>query len=183
MERKLDTQAIRTPRLELIALTPSFVEALVAGDLATAGAELGIRVGPWLASDPSHVIQLHLAGLAGQSVGYEGFGWLVVLSGGRRARRAIGSVGFHGPPDARGRLELGCRIHPAHRGQGYAAEASTALLDWAATRFGITRFLVAVPARQEPWDLVPLEISNRGSATPGGPIEGLAELIELEPRS
>jgi hypothetical protein len=60
----------------------------------------------------------------------------------------IGTIGFHGPPDERGRLEVSCRIDPAQRSRGYAAEALSALLDWTTARYGVNRFLVALPTRR-----------------------------------
>jgi len=180
MEHGPERETILTARLELVSLTPSFVAALVAGDLRAARAELGARISPWLASDSGHFVQLNLAEIAGRAAGFAGLGRLIVVGGESHGRPAIGSIGFHGPPDDRGRLEVGCRIHPAHRGQGYAAEALAALLDWATMRFGISRYLVAVPSRHEPWELVPVDISGGQEASPGEPIEGIAELIELE---
>src|SRR5260370_1084853 len=35
---------------------------------------------------------------------------------------AIGGIGFHGPPDVAGRVEIGYNIIPAYEGQGYATE-------------------------------------------------------------
>jgi hypothetical protein len=93
-----------------------------------------------------------------------------------------GSVAVHGPLDDRGRLEVGCRIHPACREQGYAAEALRALLDWATAQFGITRFVVAVPSRREARDLVPIEVSRERASEHAEPINELAELIELDRR-
>src|SRR3954451_12633730 len=46
-------------------------------------------------------------------------------------RRVVGSVGFHAPPDDRGRVEIGSDVVAAERRQGYAREAIRALLDWA----------------------------------------------------
>jgi RimJ/RimL family protein N-acetyltransferase len=40
-------------------------------------------------------------------------------------------VGFHGPPDDQGRVEIGYGIVPAQRRQGYAREAIAGLTDWA----------------------------------------------------
>ena len=91
----------------------------------------------------------------------------------------IGSIGFHGAPDDHGRLELECRIHPAHRGRGYAAEAMTALVDWAAACFGITRFLAVVSSRREAGDLVSLEVANGQQGQSNEQVGALATLLEL----
>jgi len=173
-----DVELVRTHRLELAALTAPFADALVAGDLGAAAAELRASVGRWHATDPSHLVQLRLAAEAAAAVGFDGFARVVVLAG--PPRRAIGSIGFHGPPDDRGRLELGCRIHPAHRGRGYGVEAATALIDWATARFGITRFLLAVPSRRAAHGLVPIEIETDRGDRRGAGIHGLAAMVEWE---
>lgn len=180
MERWPDVEAIRTARLELRPLSKRFVDALRAGDEAAAAAEIEAQVDRWATADSSHVVQLHLAQQAGEAAGFSGFGRVIVLVAPRRARRMVGSVGFHGVPDDRGRLEVGCRIHLADRGQGYAAEAMAALVDWATARYGVTRFLVAIPARRDPVDLVPLEIVSPQGSPADERIAGLASLLERE---
>lgn len=182
MERWSDVTAVRTARLELRPLSKRFVDALLAGDHAAAGAEIGAQVDRWAAADSSHVVQLHLAQQDGVAAGFPGFGRVIVLVAPRRARRMVGSIGFHGVPDDRGRLEIGCRIHPAHRGRGYAAEAMAALVDWATSRYGVTRFLVAIPARQDPGDLVPLEMVSSPGVPADERIAGLASLLERRRR-
>ena len=54
--------------------------------------------------------------------------WLVVLEA---QRVAVGLVGFKGPPNEDGEVEIGCGIVPTHRGMGVATEAASALLEWA----------------------------------------------------
>jgi RimJ/RimL family protein N-acetyltransferase len=169
---------IRTARLELVTVTTSFVQCLTAGDVGAAGDELGARISRWLASDPSHVIQLHLASQTALVVGLAGIGRMIVVRAGSRPGRAIGSVGLSWPPDDRGRLEVSCRIRPTDRGSGYAAEAVTALLDWATALTGITRFLVAVPMPHEPWERVPLEIGIGRPEALDDPIDELTGLLE-----
>ena len=123
---------------------------------------LGASITRSLMGDPSHLVQL---GLAQASLGApEGGGRVVVLAQQPSRRRAIGSIGFHGPPDDRGRLEVGCRIHPAHRGRGYAGEAMTAMFEWAIARLGITRFLLAVSSLEAagPRLVAELELTSRG---------------------
>jgi len=44
---------------------------------------------------------------------------------------AIGGMGFHGPPDEAGRVEIGYNIIPAYEGQGYATEMARGMIDWA----------------------------------------------------
>ena len=42
---------------------------------------------------------------------------------------AIGGIGFHGPPDEAGRVEIGYNIIPAYQGQGYATEMARRAID------------------------------------------------------
>ena len=160
MRRVRPDDPIRTARLELVPLTAQFVEAVVAGDAVAAGTEVGAKVGRWLTADPTHVIQLHLAAQAAAARGFPDPGRAIILVMPGRARRLIGSIGFHGPPDDRGRLEASCRVHASHRSRGFAAEALGALLDWATAWYGATRFLVAVPAAGERREPVPIEIAD-----------------------
>jgi RimJ/RimL family protein N-acetyltransferase len=44
-------------------------------------------------------------------------------------RVAIGGIGFHGPPDEAGMVEIGYNIIPAYEGQGYATEMARWVID------------------------------------------------------
>jgi [ribosomal protein S5]-alanine N-acetyltransferase len=174
-------EPIRTARLELVPISPALIQALVGGDLVRASMILGAAISRSLARDPSHVTQLALAQASFGAP--KGGGRVVVLAQRATRRRAIGSIGFHGPPDDRGRLEVGCRIHPAHRGRGYTGEAMAAMFEWAATRLGIARFLVAVSSQDgsAPRLVTELELSGgRGWGDRIAELEGV--LDPLSPR-
>ncbi|MCZ1011451.1 GNAT family N-acetyltransferase [Streptomyces lydicus] len=47
---------------------------------------------------------------------------------------ALGSIGFHGPPDAEGLVEIGYDLSPSARGAGWATDAARLLAGWAAAR-------------------------------------------------
>lgn len=155
---------IRTARLELVPLSAAFTRALVDRDRDRASRIIGAAVNSWLVVDPAHVVQLDIA-LAAPGAP-QGGGRVVVLVERPGGPRAIGSVGFHGPPDERGRLEVGCRIAAAYRGRGYAGEAMTAMLEWAAVHLGVTRFLVSVAAAEPPGPrlVAELELTGRGAS-------------------
>ena len=175
-----DVEPVRTRRLDLITLTASVVDAVTAGDLGTASGQLGAEVGRWLAGDPSHLVQLHLAAQAAETAGFAGFARLIVP--GRSApRRVIGSIGFQGPPDATGRLEVGCRIHPAYRGRGWRGghDLSPRLGD---RPFRRDPLLLAVPSPSEAATLVPIEMSVVPSDAPGQGIDVLAKMLDGDRR-
>ncbi|MEV6835262.1 GNAT family N-acetyltransferase [Streptomyces sp. NPDC051133] len=56
--------------------------------------------------------------------------------------RALGAMGFHGPPDEDGLVEIGYDLAEGARGQGYATEALRGLSAWALARDDV-RILLA----------------------------------------
>jgi [ribosomal protein S5]-alanine N-acetyltransferase len=50
----------------------------------------------------------------------------------------IGDIGFHGPPDTSGRVEIGYSIIPEYRNQGYATEMTCHIIAWAWQQPGVT---------------------------------------------
>jgi RimJ/RimL family protein N-acetyltransferase len=71
--------------------------------------------------------------------------------------RAVGSMGFHGPPDAEGRVEIGYDLAAAARGQGYATEALRALAAWALAEEDV----VTVTARVDPGNTASRHVLER----------------------
>jgi RimJ/RimL family protein N-acetyltransferase len=105
-------------------------------------------------------------------------GWTVVVVGGPDCP-IIGSAGFHGPPDDRGRLEIGFSVDPAVRHLGYAAEAMQALVAWARSRHGVSRFLVSLPSVGEASRAAPVELDFPATATPDDLSEAWIASLEV----
>ncbi len=59
--------------------------------------------------------------------------WVTRFVVGTTTCSAVGRAGFHGPPDARGMVEVGYAIDPPHRRRGYARSALEILLGLAAS--------------------------------------------------
>jgi RimJ/RimL family protein N-acetyltransferase len=57
----------------------------------------------------------------------------------------VGRCGFHGPPGAVGRAEIGYTVFPAYRGRGLGTEAAAALVAWAWERGEMTVFASVAP--------------------------------------
>ncbi len=57
----------------------------------------------------------------------------------RAERLAVGSLGFKGPPDPSGSVEVGYSINRSMRGRGYATEVVAALGAWALAQPGVRR--------------------------------------------
>jgi [ribosomal protein S5]-alanine N-acetyltransferase len=118
--------AIATPRLALVPLTTSLLRAVADDDLAEVERQLGARVETgWEQGVPARLRLQQLAADASEQP------WLVRAMVVSTPTRVVGSVGFHGPPDDHGRVEIGYDVVASERRKGYAREGARALLDWA----------------------------------------------------
>jgi [ribosomal protein S5]-alanine N-acetyltransferase len=138
------TELIKTPRLELVLMTVPFMEALQRRDLEAAARELDASVPMWMAEELQDFLNHRLGQLATQPETREWLGRAMVLTDEDGARHAVGSIGFHGPPDEKGRLEIGYSVDPPYRRRGFAREAATAMYDWAYRTKGVTTFVASV---------------------------------------
>ena len=59
----------------------------------------------------------------------------------RETGEVIGDIGFHGPPDQSGTVEIGYSIVEQYRGRGLAGEAAVAICRLAWSRPGVTRII------------------------------------------
>lgn len=125
-------------------MTVPFMRALVAHDLAAAADELGAFVPAGMPDDLEHFLRYRLAQMDDDPSIQPWLGRAMVLTDEAGERRAIGTIGFHGPPDDQGRLEVGYRVEPEYRRRGFARESVAALFDWAATTHGIRRFVASI---------------------------------------
>lgn len=127
--------AIETVHLELIPYSPDHLLALIEGDerfeerFGLPAAE-GLRA--FIVSDevsPAWLSRLRASSTADPWV----HGFAIVH---RESRSVIGNVGFKGPPDEQGMVEIAYGIVPAFQGRGYATEAAEAAVVFA---FGNSR--------------------------------------------
>ena len=127
--------AIETVHLELIPYSPDHLLALIEGDerfeerFGLPAAE-GLRA--FIVSDevsPAWLSRLRASSTADPWV----HGFAIVH---RESRSVIGNVGFKGPPDEQGMVEIAYGIVPAFQGRGYATEAAEAAVMFA---FGNSR--------------------------------------------
>jgi [ribosomal protein S5]-alanine N-acetyltransferase len=110
----MKTVTIPTPRLELILQTPdevlAWVESLPPEVRAEVSPDWIARVRTTAAGDP----------------------WALSFSARLRdSGAAVGGCAFKGPPDGDGVVEVAYGINEEHRGRGYAAEATRALVAFA----------------------------------------------------
>jgi RimJ/RimL family protein N-acetyltransferase len=144
-ERAADAQvfAIRTERLELVAMSLPFMLALAARDLEGASRELGAALPADMAEDLANFLKHRIPMLTANPASRPWLGRSMVWTHPDGRREVIGSIGFHAPPDETGRVEIGYRVEPAFRRQGIVTECVRALLAWAETQ-GVHRFRASV---------------------------------------
>jgi RimJ/RimL family protein N-acetyltransferase len=127
-----------------------FMLHLLARDLDAAAAEIGATVPPDLPDQLDNFLQFRIADLEVDPGAQPWLGRAIVVTEPGGTRRIIGSAGFHQPPDADGRVEIGYRVEPAWRRQGIATEVVRALFDWAAREHGVHRFRASVSPNNVP---------------------------------
>ena len=134
---------IRTARFELVSMSLDFMRKLQARDLDDAEAAIGASLPPNFADTLDNFLQFRIADLSVNPDAQPWLGRAIVLTHADGSRSVIGSVGFHSPPDADGRVEIGYRVEPPYRRQGIATEVARAMFDWAHEQ-GVDRFRASV---------------------------------------
>ncbi len=138
---------IHAARLDLVSLDRRSIEAILDGRLSDAEHRLGLS----LAADiemSAGLLRVRLADL--RSVPQVQAWLLRVVTVREPTRRMVGFVGFHGPPNGRGEVEVGYEILAGDRRQGYATEAAAALLDWAAREHDVRHFVASISPLNAP---------------------------------
>ncbi len=172
-----DTQpTIQTPRLDLVVLHAPALEALIAGDVATASGLVGVRLQADLGRRAQTLLSLRLRDLRTMP----GAGrWLLRAVALRTPERPmIGLCGFHGPPDITGTVEVGYEIDSTRRRRGYASEAAAALTAWALTAGGASRVLASIHPDNEASLGVARRVGFRAAGSRWDAIDGTALLFE-----
>ena len=134
-------------RLELIPMSAEFLRASLRGD--TAVAEGLIRASlPLDWPDVGDLLALRLRQLEAEPSLEP---WLLRGMVLRDSRVMVGHIGFHTAPGADylrpfspGGVEFGFTVFPPFRRQGYAREASVALMDWAREAHGVPSFVLSI---------------------------------------
>ena len=148
---------IASDHLDLIPMTPAFLEAALRGDTSAAEEIVGLAI-PSAWYEKRGLMEMRLGQLR-QDPALQP--WLVramALRGqGMTVPAMVGHIGFHtGPnpeylrdlaPDA---VEIGYSVFPSYRRRGYAREAAQALMDWARREHGISRFVVSISPQNAP---------------------------------
>ena len=135
---------IKTERLTLESMSVGYLKALLLEDVDAASRDIGAITPMWLAKEMKHFALYRLGQLTADPSLREWLGRGMVLVDEDGQRRVVGSIGFHGPPDEDGRLEIGYSVDPPYRRRGFAREAAQAMYDWASRKHGISKFVASV---------------------------------------
>jgi ribosomal-protein-alanine N-acetyltransferase len=144
-----DAGPIVTTRLELVLMSVPFIRALAGRDFSTAERLIGASVPSWMADELGGALNIWIDRLTRDPSAAPWMARAMVLTE-AGSRRVVGSIGFHGPPDEGGRLEIGYSVDPPYRRRGYARESVRAMFDWAYKRHGIARFIASISPHNEP---------------------------------
>jgi len=123
------TTAISSPRLALVSFSPRAMRAVLDGDFRTAEAEVGAAVPRGLRERLGELFERRLPEVDRDPAVLPWVARAMVLTDELGVRRVVGSVGFHGPPNEAGQVEIGYHVEPGFRRRGFATEAVRALLD------------------------------------------------------
>ncbi len=177
---------LTTPRLELIPITLDILEAVMAHDRDTAERLAGAAFpDDWPNEDLiARAFPVSMAAVRA-APDIRLWGDSLVIERRRRdaasvSPRIVGSIIFHGYPND-GIAEVGYGVERDSRGQGLAAEATSACVRWALQQPGI----VAVQATTFPWHSASLGVIRRLGMQPCGrrDHDTLGELLVFELRA
>lgn len=135
---------IESERLDLVALLPGDIQALIAGDIERADALTGLRFPVGWPNDPDARSGLpwHLGAL---QAGERQVAWRIRVIVERSTRRVMGSINLKGPPNAEGDVEIGWGLTEHCRHRGYAVEAAAAVIGWVFQQPGVNWVSATVP--------------------------------------
>lgn len=169
---------IVTPRLQLITISASFIEALLGGRPFIAEGLGGFSIPRgWPDDHDRRFLELRLKQMHDHP---EEEQWLVRAIVLRRdpLKPMIGHIGFHGPPRDEV-LELGYTVFEPHRRQGYATEAIRGLMGWAWKEHGIRRFVASISPSKLPSLALAEKLGFHQVSQQIDPEDGLEYVFEL----
>ena len=170
---------IESQRLSLRWMSPRFIRASLAGRTAIAGRALDASLPPaWPDEEARRRLAMRLDQMGDDP---DGADWLLRGMVRRLDRALVGFINFHGPPDERGRAELGYTVFEEHRRQGYASEAAMAMIGWAQIRRGAEVFVVSVSPENEPSLRLAASLGFERVGSQIDEEDGLEWVFELKP--
>ncbi|MGH8882502.1 MAG: GNAT family N-acetyltransferase [Stackebrandtia sp.] len=130
------------PPIELTRLPTPVIAALAVGELAAANRLSPVTLPSYFVGPECRSVwRMRSTQIAADPAEAE---WVTRAVVAADTGVVVGRGGFHGPPDARGMVELGYAIDPAWRRRGYARACLLELLDWAGREPAVATVRAAV---------------------------------------
>ncbi|MES2921734.1 MAG: GNAT family N-acetyltransferase [Verrucomicrobiota bacterium] len=174
--------SIHSEHLDLIPLTPGFLRAMLRHDLAEAEWTLGFPLPDGLL-DSTDVMALRLEQLEADPSLQP---WLLRALVLRDRQVMVGHIGFHTAPGAEylqpyapGGVEFGFTVYPPFLRQGFAREASKALMGWAHQVHGVTRFVMTIRPDNLPSQALAAGLGFVRIGSHIDEVDGLEDILEL----
>ena len=144
----MTSTVVSSDRLNLPPMTLELMEALLCGDRESAQPMVGYRIPSEWPAGMESTLRFRIAVARRQPETLPLLLRAMVLRA--HPEVVIGRIGFHGPADDSGMLEIGYEVFPAYRRQGYAREAVLAMFDWAQRDPAVLRFRATVSPKNLP---------------------------------
>jgi len=142
--------AVETKRLHLFPLNARQLELYIQADnkleQALCLANTGRTIAPQVQETVTKFTLANMRKVSGSNYLFYTF-WLVVD---KQSRTIVAELGFKGPPDEAGTVEIGYGTMPAMQGRGYMTEAVKDILQWASTRPDINTVLAEIRSSNTP---------------------------------
>ena len=148
MRNTVTNPDVCSDRLDLVPMSLELMETLLHGDLESARRLVGYRIPADWPYVMKSVLQFRIPIARAQPETLPLLLRAMVLRADPEV--VVGRLGFHGPADDDGMLEIGYEVFPAHRRQGYAREAVIAMFDWARRDPAVHRFRASVSPENLP---------------------------------
>lgn len=174
---------LTTQRLDLIPMSPAFLRASLDGDLATAKNLLGASLpADWPDSPP--LLSLRLFQLKADPSLEP---WLLRAIVLRETCTMIGNIGFHTAPGPEyleehspGAVEFGFGVDERYRRQGFAREASVAMMNWARESHGVRNFVLTISPDNTASQNLAAQLGFVRIGSHVDEIDGIEDILELK---
>lgn len=169
---------VRCERFDLVSFSVRFMQAVLARDLMRAAQELEVKLpedADWL-EETDFLLKIRLDQVERDPATLEWLARGIVLPD----RSLIGHIGFHGPPDEKGVVELGYTIFEPWRRSGYASEAARRLMRWARDTHDVRHFRVSIAPDNAPSLAMAARLGFVRTGEQMDEIDGLEYIFEIE---
>lgn len=155
---------VSSDRLDLVPMTLELMQALQRGDRQSAQEMVAYRIPADWPQGIESVLRFRVASAQAHPEALPLLLRAMVLRADPEV--VVGRIGFHGPADDTGMLEIGYEVFPEYRRRGYAREAVLAMFDWAQRDPAVLRFRATVspenlPSRQLVAELGFIEVGTQ----------------------